>query len=74
MENNFPCTCGHSISSHPKVGRYANSGDDYIVCNDCFYQNRSIEGVKQLHSEDCLEFQPDNLKYLEEQYVNNIKQ
>lgn len=62
MDIDFPCVCGHLENVHP-------SNDDklkqtYIVCDGCFQGNR-IAGVKQLNSNDCWKYVPDNLRYLE---------
>jgi hypothetical protein len=67
----FLCECGHDMADHPKVGRYAHysgSAGDYMVCDKCFRANRPA-GIKQLDSIECREYVPDNLKYLEDKYM-----
>lgn len=62
MENSYPCVCGHSKNLH-----YDN---DFV--SGCAKRiGWGIRGTRWV--DDCREFKPDNLKYLEQKYDKRAK-
>jgi len=65
LENSFPCACGHNKKLHTTL-EDSVSGFEWFTC---LYFSETDTG----HSNRCKcnEYEPDNLRYLEEKYVSN---
>ena len=54
IAKDFPCKCGHLAEKH-----YTNIATTRAICVTC------VANLIHVGDETCLEFVPDNLKYLE---------
>lgn len=61
--NDFPCKCGHLKDSHAHV-MFSEKMKQFKNPSDECYFNMSGEGLLCA----CLNYAPDNLKYLEQLY------
>jgi len=57
----IPCKCGHSRELHPQNGKFP-----FIVCDGCFKRNRP-NGFQQVNcKQECVNYIPDNLMFIEQ--------
>jgi hypothetical protein len=60
ITKDYPCKCGHDLKYH----QYLSEG---YICWPCVQDRTSINNYPI-----CCKFTPDNLKYLEEKYNQQI--
>jgi hypothetical protein len=61
VQVDFPCICGHSKNAH--LFAYEGSSGSCHMTKSGKILNTS---VIRLYADDCINFKPDNLKYLEQ--------
>jgi hypothetical protein len=62
MKDNFPCKCGHYFVEHER-GKWPEFREDKDMQNGCFVTVDLLGAYCP-----CMEYKPDNLKYLEKIY------
>lgn len=71
MNRDFPCDCKHYKKQHIKgikLGYSNTTVSDKLICNVWDTNRLGIKNCKCT----CFSFRPDNLKYLEQKYKENL--